>query len=298
MLSPIIIDGKTARQIPYSRVLKKPIIKNWTNDASSDPQQLAIWSTLYPWAVPGVLCDQWTVLDADDIGWLHEHEHLLPRTFQYRTARGRHFYFERVPHLKSSIGKIAPKIDVKTGRAAVIYWPHINGLRPVEAPLASFPNWLLEKLRDEPRHEVPGASALIDSSQSRGPNTAKGNGTPMVRTELPKPLYFKVLDLVPRSTKVTAHHQRRVIGLLRTLVQVHELRNNALNSISFAFRELIAAEIISVEAATALLFDAATINGYVAKDSAAAAMATIRSGLGCALGSHSLNPECTDDTVR
>ena len=70
-------------------------------------------------------------------------------------------------------------------------------------------------------------------------------------------------------------------------VQVRALRNHALNSLGFPFRELIAAEIISVEAAAELLFDAATINGYVAKDGAAAAMATIRSAIGWRpLGSH------------
>jgi hypothetical protein len=95
--------------------------------------------------------------------------------------------------------------------------------------------------------------------------------------ELPKPLYLKVLELMPGSR---GRNRRRVLGLLRTLVQKTENRNHALNTIGFSFRELIDAGVITRDAVESLLIDAATLNGYIAKDGLCAAIATIRSGLG------------------
>ena len=71
-----------------------------------------------------------------------------------------------------------------------------------------------------------------------------------------------------------------MIGLLRTLTQMKQGRNNALYSLAFPFRELIEAGIVSAEVAERLLLDASTINGYVAKDGQREALATIRSALG------------------
>jgi hypothetical protein len=265
MFSPIFIDGKAARQIPYSRVTKIPLIKDWLDLASSDPRQLSIWSSTYPGAVPGVLCDQWSVLDVDSLDWLHEHEHLLPPTYNYRTARGRHFYFERVPHLKSSVGKSAPKIDVKSGRAGVIYWPAINGLRPVEAAPAPFPEWLLAKLRRaEPRclsgvDGASAASAMVASSRGRGCSDSRSNGEsgPSVfqRRWLPRALYDKMIDSL--SDTATPRDQGRVRGILHTLVEKREGRNDALNWAGFNLRQLVDAGVVTRANAEKLLLDAA-----------------------------------------
>src|SRR5262249_26316778 len=181
-------------------------------------KQLALWSSLYPRAVPGVLCDLWTVLDVDNLDWLREHEQRLPLTYNYRTARGRHFYFQRVPQLRSSVGRIAPNVDVKSGRAGVLYWPHINGLRPVEAPAARLPDWLLAILAgDAPRslhHEVDGRSYSRDLP-------LRGDG-PLVVEErerrLPKQLYFKLVRLMPVGGNVTGHDQRRARGDICKLI--------------------------------------------------------------------------------
>jgi len=98
-------------------------------------------------------------------------------------------------------------------------------------------------------------------------------------TKVPRPLYLKVLDLVPLSATVSGRDQRRVLGILRMVTQQRQNRNITLNIAAFCFRELIGSGVVSREVAERLLFDAATLNGYVAKDGAAAALATIRSGL-------------------
>ena len=79
---------------------------------------------------------------------------------------------------------------------------------------------------------------------------------------------------------MTRRHQRWVISILSKVTSLREGRNDALNVAGCRFREPIEAGIVSCDAAMRLLFGAARCCGYVAKDGEAAAMRTIRSGLG------------------
>jgi hypothetical protein len=84
--------------------------------------------------------------------------------------------------------------------------------------------------------------------------------------------------------KATRHDLRRVRGILWIVTSKRqgEHPNQALHDASCMFRELIYIDAASRDAAERLLFHAAELCGYVAKDGAAEAMATIRSGLGSA----------------
>ena len=106
-----------------------------------------------------------------------------------------------------------------------------------------------------------------------GPQMAGASG------ELPKPLYLKVIRLVPLSAQVTRHDQRRVIGILNIALRRQRRRNDGINVAGFCLRELVHDGIVSPAAAEELLFDVAVLNGYVAKDGVDAARATIRSSL-------------------
>jgi hypothetical protein len=269
----------------------------------------------FPLARSAIVPDFWTVLDVDDLTWLSEFGHLVPLTYRYRTARGFHFYYQKVPHLKSSVGKIANKVDILTGIKPVLFWPHINGLRPIEAIIPPFPKGLLDLATRNPSSaafslaggEVAGSSpASSPGVMAAGlPVSSSGGDGPllMVRPgEVPKALYFKVLSLVPLSNtaknlkilktpvpgppqRVTGRHQRYILSILRTLIEKHENRNKALNDAAYIFRPLIAAGVLTYPAAASLLFDAAMLNGYVAKDGRSAAIATIHSGLGLSIRS-------------
>jgi hypothetical protein len=57
-------------------------------------------------------------------------------------------------------------------------------------------------------------------------------------------------------------------------------RNNALNYVAWAFREIVAEGAIEASGATSLLVEASKANGYLAKDGEEAVRATIMSGLG------------------
>ena len=145
MFVPIIIDGKEQRQHPCSRMTKGAIEKGWPEKATTERKQLAEWSVLYPCAVSGVVTENFTVLDADNLQWVCANESRLPPTRVHFTARGRHYLFKPVAGLRSSTKKIAG-VDIKTGpRNYVIYWPSL-GLRVIDAPLAPFPESILDEL--------------------------------------------------------------------------------------------------------------------------------------------------------
>jgi hypothetical protein len=111
--------------------------------------------------------------------------------------------------------------------------------------------------------------------------------------EIPKPLYNELLRLMPLSDKVTRHDLRRARGILWIITSKRKDRNEALHDASCMFRELIYIDAATRAVAERLLFRAAELSGYVAKDGIAATMATIRSGLGSA----GLEVQATDGTL-
>jgi len=136
-------------------------------------------------------------------------------------------------------------------------------------PIAEAPPELIELIK---------RPATLDSA-TLDPDPATLSPGPLMARELPKPLYQKLLRLVPLSAHVTRHHQRRVIGILNIALQRRKRRNDGLNIAGFCLRELVRDGIVSPAAAEQLLLDVAVLNGYVAKDGVDAARATIRSSL-------------------
>lgn len=203
--------------------------------------------------------------------FFHENRDRLPQTRTHTTQHdGWHLIYRHVPGLRTSCGRIAPGVDIRAGGPYIIWWP-AHGCRVLcEGPVADFPRWLLDGLVSAPRN--------AEQQIAKWPLQMGKAG------ELPKPLYFEVLRLVPLSATVTRRHRRWVMSILNTVTQLHEGRNDALNVAAFRLRELIEAGVLSRDAAEQLLFMAAQACGYVAKDGDRAAMATIRSGLGSAIG--------------
>ena len=91
--------------------------------------------------------------------------------------------------------------------------------------------------------------------------------------ELPKPIYLAIV----RSKPPNGHEQRRVMGIIRTLIQCRSHRNDCLNWAAYELRRF---EWLPRDVTAALLEDSSKLNGYMEKDGAAAVQATIRSGLG------------------
>ena len=80
--------------------------------------------------------------------------------------------------------------------------------------------------------------------------------------------------------KAERRDQRRVAGLFNVVALKRSGRNNALNYVAWAFRELVEKGAIEATGAALLLVEACKANGYLAKDGEEAVRATIMSGLG------------------
>jgi hypothetical protein len=315
----ITLEGRLLPIVPCRN--RQPICEGGFNAATTDPVAIAVlWQRCYSGTQVGVATGSVSGIDVLDVDprkggdrWYHQHRTEIPTTRMHETPSGGwHLIFRHSPGLRCSISRIARGIDVRADGGGVVWHPK-SGLRVLcEGPVAEWPQWLLLLAENS---TSAAASAADGAGSPPMPGTASSRavaaGLPvysrerdgallMVRAgEVPKALYFKVLDLVPISTaknlnilntrvdalpsqRVTCRHQRYVLSILRALMEKRENRNKALNDAAFCFRPLIAAGVLTYPAAASLLIDAATLNGYVAKDGRRAAILTIRSGLGAA----------------
>ncbi len=159
---------------------KRPLTKNGFKDASSDPEQVARWLAQWPnanVATPTGEAAGADVLDVDvkegavgdvSLAKLVAEFGPLPKTWTQRTPSGGvHYFFRPTAGLKTSIGKLAPGIDVKAEGGYVLIPPSvIDGnpyvweVHPSDCPLADMPQWLIDKLmklqeRTEPKSKPP-----------------------------------------------------------------------------------------------------------------------------------------------
>jgi Bifunctional DNA primase/polymerase, N-terminal len=201
--------------------------------------------------------------------WFFENRDQLPKTRTHETRGGGwHLIFKHSPSLRNS-NKLAPGVEfLSTGRWAV--WWAAHACRVLcEGPVAALPGWLHERLLD---------GARVGSAPSQHKKECSLPMGAEIPREIPKPLYFEVLRLVPLSDKVTRRHQRWVISILSKVTPLREGRNDALFNAALNSRNLI--PLVGRDVMERLLFGAAQCCGYVAKDGDRVAMATIRSGLG------------------
>jgi hypothetical protein len=264
--------GRGWRVIPC-RSDKVSRIRNWQVAASSDPETIIAWWTQWPNAWIALLCGCGFVVIDVDIGEAHNNVDgfdtlaqlcPLPETRRVRTPTGgMHIYLQSDQPVRSRV--IGPGLELRGANQYVIAPPSPGYVVIYDVPLAPLPDWLFDG---------PSRAVKVETKQPGGPLVATA--------ELPKPLYLKVLRLVPLSAVVTRHHQRRVIGILKIALQRQDHRNDGLNIAGFSMRELIRNGIISSPAAEELLIEVAILNGYAAKDGFIAAEKTIRSGLGLA----------------
>jgi Bifunctional DNA primase/polymerase, N-terminal len=301
----ITLDGRLLPIVPCRD--KAPICPGGFNAATTDPVAIAVlWQRCYSGTQVGVATGSVSGIDVLDVDprkggdrWYHQHRTEIPTTRMHETPSGGwHLIFRHSPGLRCSQGVIARGIDVKADGGGVVWHPK-SALRVLcEGPVAAWPQWLLDLAGNSSSAafslaaaggELTGSSPTPVTSQGMAaelPAYSREGGGPLVaRAErrLPKPLYYKLVRLMPVGGNVTAHDQRRARGALSMLIEkcAGEGRNAALNWSAFVvFRELIASGVVTRAAAESLLLDAATLNGYVAKDGEAATRRTIQSGLG------------------
>jgi hypothetical protein len=196
--------------------------------------------------------------------WLFQNWNRIPQTRIHLTPSGGwHLIFKNVPGLRQRNG-FAPGVDIRAGGPHFIWYPAHAGIVLCEGPVAEFPRWVLDELKQTKNRP---------ESKTNG-----GRGRPVdgMKTDpLPRDLYRLLLKLVPTAR---GHDQRCVRGLLSVVVHATDgTRNDKLNWAAFNMRQYIEAGIISRENAETLLMHAAA--DLIATDREARVWATIQSGL-------------------
>jgi Bifunctional DNA primase/polymerase, N-terminal/Primase C terminal 2 (PriCT-2) len=118
---------------------KTPLV-HWKNEARIDIDDSE-------WALVGVPTGSVTgfdVLDVDVEGlpWFDAQHLPLTRMHQTRSG-GIHLFFKHVDGLRGSVSRIAAGVDVRAEGNMVIWWAR-QGLPVCEAPIAEWPEWLLQ----------------------------------------------------------------------------------------------------------------------------------------------------------
>src|SRR5262249_39589217 len=210
--------------------------------ATPDPRIIETWT----WAQGvGLACGELSgvdVLDVDDpTRFPLDLAALLAMTLHATTPRGGF-------HLLFKFAGLPSRTDFDWGEwrstnLAIALPPAPGRAWANNLPIADAPPELIELIKR------PVDSATLPAILLPGPQIA------VVSRELPKPLYLKVIRLVPLSAQVTRHHQRRVIGILNIALQRRKRRNDGLNIAGFCLRELVRDGIVSPAAAEQLLLD-------------------------------------------
>jgi hypothetical protein len=243
---------------PCDPATKQPYTSKGFKAATTEASQIVDWWSKFPKAMIGVPTGAasgiW-VLDIDvkpdadgavELAKLEQAHGALPPTLTASTpSGGKHLYFRYTEGIKNR-GSFESGIDVRGEGGYVIAAGSVrdDGCRyqweDKETEVAVAPAWLLELVK---------------------PATAK----PTERT---------------RTTKRNpSYSDAAIISELQNLIGTASNRNNQLNHSALAVGQFVGAGAISRQEAEARLFGAAVANGYVAKDGAAAARATIKSGL-------------------
>jgi Bifunctional DNA primase/polymerase, N-terminal len=154
---------------------KRPACKHGFHDATTDPAVLRELWAKHPGDLVGVATGEASGVDVLDIDpkhqeaveWCKAHHERLPKTRVHTTRSGGvHVLFCHAHGLRCSASKIACGVDVRANGGYIIWWP-ATGLRVLRAaPLAGWPQWLLDQLmflvqpHPAPRIVVPDTCAL------------------------------------------------------------------------------------------------------------------------------------------
>jgi hypothetical protein len=157
------------------RANKRPATPQGFKDATADPEQLrALWSR-HPGDLIGVSTGDVSGVDVLDIDakhdeaaqWWGTHRDRIPATRVHRTrSGGLHLLFRHVPGVRCSVGRIALGIDVRGDGGYAIWWPTAGLPVLQDAPLATWPAWLLAQLLPRPRPAIARTAVPDDYALS------------------------------------------------------------------------------------------------------------------------------------
>lgn len=157
---------------PVSRD-KRPRCPRGHLAASNDPHIVAALHEHFGFVLVGVATGEPSGLSVLDIdckdparAWWAKNRAQIPPTRTHRTrGGGLHLWFLHEPGLRSSVGRIAPGIDIRADGTSCIWWP-ATGLQVIcDADPAPWPGWL--KPLPKPAW-APPAAQTGDGSEGKG----------------------------------------------------------------------------------------------------------------------------------
>jgi hypothetical protein len=273
-MSELLLEGRRLAIFPCRN--KKPACTHGYKDAVSDPDAIRDLFGRYPGARQiGVATGETNGIDVLDIDahrggnkFWEENRHRIPLTRTHQTPHGgRHLLFKHAAGLGCSTDRIAPGVEVKADRGAFVWHP-AQFYPVIDAPLAEWPDWLLELARaKQHRHKVPFPPM---EPEGKGASQNIGHHSTTIR-DAPSPYGVQPT----RNLRLRTGH---IMSVLQT-AKPGDGRNAKLYWAACRFGELIAEGSVPREIAEFMLLGAARYNGHVAKHGADQTMATIRSGL-------------------
>jgi putative DNA primase/helicase len=207
---------------PVVKNNKIPLLKNWPEQATTDPGTIALWLKRHPgcnWGIAAGRESGCFVLDVDgDAGratvakWCDEHGDSWLRTLAVSTGKGEHLYYllpEEIT-IKNSVREIAPGIDIRSERGHVVapgsIHPNGHSYRITNrCPVAAPEPWLLELLSDRPPKARPESTAIVATSSVTIPDG--GRNTHL--TSMAGVLRRKGCDLQTIETSLFAENANR-----------------------------------------------------------------------------------------
>jgi hypothetical protein len=155
------------RLFPVQARGKRPLVKGWPEEATSDIAQLEAWASLFPacnWGLATGTTSGLVVIDVDgtegrgSLADLEREGLTLPATLTVTTGRadgGEHRYYRASPRVEirnDQSAKIGAHIDVRGAGGFVVCPPSIHAsgkhYRFIDpsAPAAELPRWVIERL--------------------------------------------------------------------------------------------------------------------------------------------------------
>lgn len=174
---------------------KVPAVK-WADIATSDENVLVGWFDTMPAANIGITCGARSGIVVLDVDAAHGgYESLaaiqgvhgkLPETPVAKTGGGgEHIFFKHTGReIRNSSSRLAPGLDIRGDGGYVVGVPsvHPNGnlyewvIDPDAVPLAPFPEWMADLLKDTPVKELPVATNGMIANGARNDTMAKMAG--------------------------------------------------------------------------------------------------------------------------
>ena len=148
---------------------KHPATPHSFKDASRDSAALRELWRKYPGPLVGVPTGGITGFDVLDFDtakhpeagdWWRANRHRLPQTRTHQTRSGGfHLLFRHDAVVRGVAGKICLGIDTRATGNFIVWWP-AHGHRVIDAPLASWPDWLLAEFQPKPRPSVSASTTI------------------------------------------------------------------------------------------------------------------------------------------